>query len=37
MVNNSTDINKINDGISSSLIEHKKGPRYMMLEIQVLA
>ena len=37
MVNNSTDINKTHNHLSSSLTEHKYKPQHMMLEIQVLA
>jgi len=38
MVNNSTNINKTNDHLSTELIEHKnEGQQHMMLEIQVLA
>ena len=37
MLNNSTNINKTNNHLSSSLTEHKKRPWHMMLNIQVLA
>ena len=36
MVNNSTNINKKNNHLSPQIIEHKKGPRHMALDIQVL-
>jgi hypothetical protein len=36
MVNNSTNINKINNHLSPQLIKHKKKTRHTMLKIQVL-
>jgi hypothetical protein len=33
MVNNSTNINKTNNHLSPQIIEHKKGPGHMELEI----
>jgi hypothetical protein len=36
-VNNSTNINKMNNNLSSQLAEHKKIPQHMTLEIKVLA
>ena len=37
MVNNSTNINKMNNHLSPSLTEHKKNPWNTTLEIQVFA
>jgi len=37
MVNNSTNVNKTNNHLSSKLIEHRKKDHDMMLEIQSLA
>jgi hypothetical protein len=37
MVNYSTNINVINNHLSTELTEHKKGPPHRMLEIRVLA
>ena len=34
---NYTNIDKMNNHLSPQIIEHKKGPQQMMLEIQVLA
>ena len=36
MVNNSININKMNDRLSSSATEHKKEPWHMIMKIQVL-
>jgi hypothetical protein len=36
MVNNSININKTNIHLSTQLIEHKKNPRQMTLEIEVV-
>ena len=37
MVNNSTSINQMNNHLSPQIIENKKNPQHMKLEIQVLA
>jgi hypothetical protein len=37
MVNNSTNINKMNSHLSSQVIDHKKGQGHMTLEIQIPA
>ena len=37
MVNNSTNINKMYNHLLPQIIEHKKRPRHMTLDIQVLA
>jgi hypothetical protein len=37
MVNNSTNINKMNNRFSPQIIEHEKRPQHMKLKTQVLA
>jgi len=37
MINNSININKTNDYNSPQIIDHKKKPRHMLMEIQVLS